>query len=50
MKQININKCTISQLREATGFLVNVDGVYGWYYQYPLVFDNDMEFMTVCLN
>ena len=50
MKQVDPKDLTIKELREASGFLVKVDGVYGWYYQYPFALLNDLEYITICLN
>jgi len=51
MKQVNPQNLTIKQLREASGYLVEVDNAHGWYYQYPFTpLEGDIEYITVCLN
>lgn len=48
---VTIQNLTIKQLREASGYLVNVDNIYGWYYQYPFSpLGCDIEYITICLN
>ena len=41
----------IKELRELFGYLVEVDGAWGWYYQYLIsIIDDEPEFITISLN